>query len=125
MGHTLAISIWQGNLVTVTRFTIDKHIKLSFTVLCLDDLKWLVEKLYPVQSKWYELGLQLEIPPGSLDAIKKDNPETSAASREMLKQWLTGKEPSLEKLSEALQKKTVDRPDILGHLLETCELVSV
>ena len=73
-------------------------------MLCLGDLKWLVEELYPVQSKWYDLGLQLEIPPGSLDAIKKDNPETSTAFREMLKQWLTGKEPSLEKLSEALQK---------------------
>ena len=96
-------------------------------MLCLDDLKWLVEELYPVQSKWYELGLQLEIPPGSLDVIKKDNAETSAAFREMLKQWVNGKEASLEKLSGALQTKSVGQDrlglDILGLLLETCELV--
>ena len=126
MGHTLAISIWQENQVTVTRFTIDKQIKFSFTVLSLSDLKLLVEKLHAVQPKWYELGLQLEIPPESLDVIKKDNPETSTAFIEMLKQWLAGKEPSLEKLSGALRKKTVcqDRLglDILDILLATCEL---
>ena len=129
MGHTLAISIWQENQVTVTRFTIDKQIKLSFTVLCPDDVRWLVEKLYPVQPKWYELGLQLGIPLGRLDVIKKDNPETSTAFIEMLKQWLAGKEPSLEKLSGALQTKSVGQDglglDILDILLVTCELVSV
>ena len=98
-------------------------------MLCLGDLKWLVEKLYPVQPKWYELGLQLGISLGSLDEIKKDNPETSAAFREMLNQWVNGKEASLEKLSGALQTKSVGQDrlglDILGLLLETCELVSV
>ena len=88
-----------------------------------------MEKLYPVQSKWHELGLQLEILPGSLDIIQKDNPETSAAFREMLKQWVNGKEASLEKLSGALQTKSVGQGrlglDILELLLETCELVSV
>lgn len=94
-------------------------------MLSPDDLKQLVERLHPVQPKWYDLGLQLGIPSGNLDVIKSDN-ETSAAFREMLKQWLAGKEPSLEQLSEALQTKTVGQ-DWLGQdiLLETCELVSV
>ena len=103
--------------------------RLSFTVLSLDDLNWLVERLYPIQPKWYELGLQLGTPSGSLDVIKKDNSETTTAFIEMLKQWLAGKEPSLQELSKALRTKTVGQDklglDILDILLETCELVSV
>ena len=82
-------------------------------MLSLGHLKWLVERLYPVHPKWYELGLQLGIPPENLDIIKKDNPETSTAFIEMLKRWLAGKEPSLEKLSGALRKTSVGQ-DRLG-----------
>ena len=95
-------------------------------MLSPDDLKRLVERLHDVQPKWYDLGLQLGVPSGNLDALEKDSPESSVAFRKMLKQWLAGKEPSLEQLSEALQTKSVGQ-DRLGQdiLLETCELVSV
>jgi len=75
-----------------------------------DDLKSLVERLHPVRAKWYDIGLQLGLRSGDLDAINKDNPsDCSASCREMLKQWLTGVNPcpTLKALCDALQTDTV------------------
>jgi len=56
-----------------------------------NDLKLLVELLHPVRAKWYDIGLQLGLRSGDLDAINKDSPiDCSASCREMLKRWLAG-----------------------------------
>ena len=75
-----------------------------------NDLKWLVELLHPVRAKWYEIGLQLGLRSGDLNAINKDNPnDCSASCREMLKRWLAGVIPcpTLKALSDALRTDTV------------------
>jgi len=75
-----------------------------------NDLKFLVELLHPVRAKWYEIGLQLGLRSGDLDAINKDSPsDCSASCREMLKRWLAGVNPypTLKALSDALQADTV------------------
>jgi len=83
---------------------------LLFTVLSKDDLRWLVVLLHRVRTKWYDIGLQLKLHPGDLDAINKDSPsDCSASCREMLKRWLAGVNPcpTLKALSDALQTNTV------------------
>ena len=75
-----------------------------------DDLSRLVEWLHPVRAKWYEIGLQLGLRSGDLDAIQRDNPtDCSASCREMLKRWLAGVNPLpiLKALSDALLTNTV------------------
>lgn len=75
-----------------------------------NDLKLLVELLHPVRAKWYEIGLQLGLRSGDLDAINKDSPsDCSASCREMLKRWLAGVNPcpTRKALSDALQTDTV------------------
>ena len=67
----------------------------------------LLEKLYSVRAKWYNLGLGLGISCDDLDAIKKDCKEdTGDCLREVLKIWLS-KNPLKSDLIEALESKTV------------------
>ena len=66
----------------------------------------LVELLYEVRAKWYEIGLQLELHSGDLDAIK--NSSSDSYLREMLKLWLAeNQSPTLKALSTALRTKAV------------------
>ena len=83
---------------------------LQFTVLSKDDLRRLVVLLHPVRAKWYDIGLQLKLHPGDLDAIQQDSPsDCNANLRETLKKWLAGVNPcpTLQALSDALQTNTV------------------
>ena len=66
--------------------------------------------------KWYNIGLELEIDPGTLDAIKTDNDNSDDRFQAMLKTWLktVQPKPTLAALAEALQSPTVG----FGHLAE-------
>ena len=66
--------------------------------------------------KWYNIGVELEIDPGTLDTIKTDNENSDDRFRTMLTTWLkmVQPKPTLTALSEALQSPTVE----FGHLIE-------
>ena len=66
--------------------------------------------------KWYNIGLELEIDPGTLDTIKTDNENSDNRFRAMLMTWLkmVQPKPTLAALAEALQSPTVG----FGHLAE-------
>ena len=47
-----------------------------------------------VSARWEDIGLYLDLKPGELEIIKKDNPRDSKAClREMLKLWMKQVEP--------------------------------
>ena len=47
-----------------------------------------------VSPKWEDIGLQLQLRPGLLEIIKKDNPlDCRACLKEMLKEWMKQVEP--------------------------------
>ena len=54
-----------------------------------DDLCNVMEAIYSVHPKWYNIGLKLHISFPTLDGIKANFKMTDECLREMLKQWLT------------------------------------
>ena len=85
-----------------------------------------MELLHPVRAKWYEVGLQLGLHSGDLDAIKDSG--SDAYHREVLKLWLAGNQsPTLKALSTALRTNTVGESrlglSILSPPLKAGELI--
>ena len=71
------------------------------------NLKRLLRLLHDVRVKWYDIGIQLDISTGTLDAIKAQYIECGKCLREMLKQWLHSKEAIIDDLLEALSSEPV------------------
>ena len=66
-----------------------------------------MELLHPVRVKWYQIGLQLGLHSGDLDAIR-DSGSDAYPYQEMLKQWLAkNQSPTLKALSTALRTNAV------------------
>ena len=74
------------------------------------DLRCVRSAIYSVRHKWYDIGLELDIPFQTLNVIKTDCPQNSAdCLREMLVEWLscTSSAPSWSTLVEALSSEPV------------------
>ena len=80
------------------------------------DLRKVQRATWEARVKWYNIGLELDIDPGTLDTIKNDNDNSDDRFRAMLKTWLkmVQPKPTLAALAEALQSPTVE----FGHLAE-------
>lgn len=74
-----------------------------------NDLRKVYEAVFDMRAKWKQLGLQLNILPGSLDAIDqkcKGNPDDCLY--EVLKDWLSKEEAAnWEQLVTALRQESV------------------
>ena len=82
---------------------------IMVAVLTINDLKGVREYIHDVSSKWYDIGIELDIHVGTLDNIKAQHPDPSHCLREMLIVWLksVNPEPSWNKLLTALCAKAV------------------
>ena len=90
-------------------------------VLREQDLYWIYESVFSVASKWYNLGLALELDPNELDRIKtKQQDSPTECLREMLRHWLSKcfQSPTREKLIAALCKRTVGYEELANDLEE-------
>ena len=85
-------------------------------VLTIKDLHKVLKATWEARVKWYNIGLGLEIDPGTLNTIKTDNENSDDRFRAMLMIWLNKVQPkpTLAALAEALQSPTVG----FGHLAE-------
>ena len=75
----------------------------------MKDLGKVQRAAWDARAKWYNIGLELEIDPGTLDTIKNDNNNSDDQFRAMLTTWLkmVQPKPTLAALAEALQSPTV------------------
>ena len=82
----------------------------------MKDLRKVQRATWETRAKWYNIGLELEIDPGTLDTIKNDNDNSDDRFRAMLATWLkmVQPKPTLAALAEALQSPTVG----FGHIAE-------
>ena len=67
-------------------------------------------ELFSVREKWYDIGLELNIPFQTLNVIEKDSPNNCAnCLRKMLMDWLSSSspDPSWSGLVEALSSEPV------------------
>ena len=71
---------------------------------------------WKARAKWYNIGLELEIDPGTLNVIEGNDKNIDNCFRVMLTTWLkmVQPKPTLAALAEALQSPTVG----FGHLAE-------
>ena len=82
----------------------------------MKDLGKVQNTAWESRAKWYNIGLALEIDPGTLDVVQVNNRDVDDCFRAMLATWLkmVRPKPTLAALAEALQSPTVG----FGHLAE-------
>ena len=86
--------------------------------LTIKDLRMVQRAAWDARSKWYNIGLELEIDPGTLNVIEVDNKKTDDCFRAMLTTWLNTVEPkpTSAALADALRSPTVGYVDLAGEL---------
>ena len=78
--------------------------------LTTDDLCHVLKTVWEARSKWYYIGLELGISPGTLNAIKKNNnQDPDDCLTAMLEYWLNNgnPKPSWAQLAKALKSPMV------------------
>ena len=71
--------------------------------------------MFDARAKWCDIGLELKIDPGSLDAIEKENPrDVQGCLREVLKKWLRRSHP---KPTQGALMKALESPLVGEGLL--------
>ena len=99
-------------VVVNTVSSADLHLYLG-----IDDLKVLQEELIDVSSKWYNIGLQLNLQAGDLDNIKlTEHVDVRSCLCEMLKMWLRRGHPTWQLLVKALNSRSVSENDLAKQL---------
>ena len=84
--------------------------RTSDTVLCKRDLKAVRGKVLSVASKWYDVGLELDLSADELDAIKMANhDDPKDCLRDLISVWLSriDLKPTWRALSSALRNPAV------------------
>lgn len=95
--------------------------------LTTNDLRTVRSAVFSAAAKWYDLGLELGIPPDYLNAIKKAHIDPSDCLLEMLEKWLAGvdPEPSWKVLCDALHNEAVGFQYLAERILkEKCTMQS-
>ena len=68
------------------------------------------KSVFDARAKWYDIGLELKMDAGSLDAIEKDNPrDVQDCLRALLRKWLRRSQPkpTWGALVEALESSLI------------------
>ena len=98
------------------------YITVSFTVqdlLTLDDQYDVLNQLYEVRAKWYDLGGSLKLEVSTLDAIKVEHRNApDVCLREMISHWLrqVTPQPCWNAIVIALRKAVVNEPRLAATL---------
>ena len=82
------------------------------------DLRKVQRASWEARTKWYNIGLELNIDPETLNTIKENNDNIDDRFRTMLIAWLKmiDPKPTWEALAEALQSPTVGYEHLAGHI---------
>ncbi len=87
--------------------------------LTIDDLKQLTSLLFDAGCKWHELGLQLDVRKGQLNAIEEHYRTSQRRLTEMLTSWVNGtKSPTVQKLVDALRSEDVNEEKLADKVIE-------
>ena len=75
--------------------------------LTIADLKDVREAVFDGQNSWYDIGVELDVSPATLDNIKTQFHDDADCLREMLKVWLKGLDCSWKVIVAALKSKAL------------------
>ena len=86
--------------------------------LSVNDLHVVMEELNDIRAKWDDIGLQLHVSVGTLDAIKEQYDDPSRCLRETLKTWLKTcpSSPTWKNIVDALRSSTVGEVRLAADL---------
>ena len=77
-----------------------------------------MEELFDVNCKWFNIGLKLRLPLGTLDSIKFQQLDAPTSMHKMLSNWLkqTDPPPTWEALADALESRIIGEPKLAQQL---------
>ena len=103
---TCAAQALPHNIIILLVWNIDMHACLVHTIGDLANVRRLV---YPARTKWYDIGLELELPVDTLDAIGRSRGDDGDHLRDILKYWLKrdAPTPTSKALVDALKSSPV------------------
>ncbi len=105
-------------MVGIDRYSCDYLVLPAVGDLGPNDLVTVLEVLLEVRAQWNDIGLGLGVPPGTLEAIEQDHPNSKRRLTEVLKVWLNSlPDPSWEGLVQALRRPLVGE-EVLANKLE-------
>lgn len=77
----------------------------------------MLTELYDVRAEWENIGLALELSPGTLDSLKAPFKQPKDCLRDAVKEWLnTCPDPSWKGLTQALRHCMVGKETLARHL---------
>lgn len=86
--------------------------------LTADNIQEVRMKVWPARAKWYDIGIELGLPVGDLDAIeRKNNHNPDECITDMLILWLRQSTATWETLIAALRQKTVGFGDLANSVV--------
>ena len=88
------------------------------SVLSDRDIRLVRREIYEVRAKWYDIGIELEVPTGTLKSIKSMYDSPAECLVEMLDTWLkqVDPKPSWRLLISALEQPTVGEERLAERL---------
>ena len=107
-----------AELVTTLQGILDTLRGADGQQLSVDDVQVVREELNDVRAKWYDIGMQLRVSVGTLDAIKTQYSGPSDCLRETLITWLKSYPPhsTWRKVVEALKSSIVGEARLAANL---------
>ena len=92
------------------------------TILTLDDLSPVYDKLIKAAVKWFNLGLKLEVSPDTLINIRDEcRDKNHICLREMLIDRLNTATLTYSEICQSLRSPTVGRNDVAEAIEEACK----
>ena len=103
---TCATQALHHNIIILLVWNIDMHACLVHTI---GDLATVRKVVHPARTKWYDIGLELELPVDTLDAIERSRGDDGDHLRDILKYWLKrdAPTPTSKALVDALKSAPV------------------
>ena len=106
--------LWLGKAMTSTSDGVCVRGPGAGGKLGINDLREVQRGAWEARAKWYNIGLELGIDPGTLDVIEGNNKDINNCFRVMLTSWLKMVQPipTWTALAEALRSPTVGYGDL-------------
>ena len=84
-------------------------------VLGVNDVVKVLDKLYDIRAKWYDIGLRLNVPAETLEKIRA--PDDNSCLRQVLIIWLRSGKATWTNLCQVLRHRTIDQGKLADSLL--------
>lgn len=94
-------------------------------LLVEENLPELANLLWRVEARWDQLGLQLGIPPATLNVIKCDHHTTQERFTEMLSVWLNGSHRPVKEVLVAALRSNILQENRLADRVEEWTPLSI